>query len=69
MEARFEIIEDGSEFRWILVHTNGTRLAESYRTYGSRSKVKRAIDSVKRVTGDADVVDTTVALANTGLFF
>ncbi len=44
----FEVFEDeGSEWRWRLLHRNGDVLADSGEGYSSRSNVDRAIDNVR----------------------
>ncbi|WEL18390.1 MULTISPECIES: HVO_2922 family protein [unclassified Halorhabdus] len=58
-QARFELFLDrAEEWRWRLVASNGEIIADSAEGYTSKQGAKRGIESVKRVAGDAAVVDT-----------
>lgn len=59
-EPRFELfVDNAEEWRWRLVAANGEIIADSAEGYVSKQGAKRGIDSVKRVAGDATVVDTS----------
>lgn len=57
-QARFEVFRDrADEWRWRLVASNGEIIADSAEGYASKQGAQRGIESVKRVAGDAPVVD------------
>jgi len=54
--AAFEVFEDAAgEYRWRLVHRNGRILADSGEGYASRSNARRAVETVERTVGEAEV--------------
>jgi len=57
VRASFQIYKDnGGEFRWRLVATNGQSLAESSGSFATRAAAARAIDHVARQAAGARVV-------------
>ncbi|ERJ06190.1 hypothetical protein HLRTI_001819 [Halorhabdus tiamatea SARL4B] len=57
-QARFEVYRDrADEWRWRLVASNGEIIADSAEGYAAKQGAQRGIESVKRVAGDAPVVD------------
>lgn len=59
-EPRFELFVDAAdEWRWRLVAANGEIIADGAEGYVSKQGARRGIESVKRVAGDAPVVDTS----------
>ncbi len=56
-QASFKTAESNGEWRWRLVHQNGSVLGGSARGYASRDGVERAIDRVRGHVVGADVLD------------
>lgn len=54
--AAFEVFEDASgEYRWRLVHRNGTIIGVSSEGFDSRPNARRAVEAVERILEDAEV--------------
>ena len=63
MAAKFEVVQRGSGYRWVLT-SQGRTLATS-ESYGRRALAEKAITSFRMVAVNAPVVDTTLAPAKT----
>jgi len=55
----FELHEDGTDWRWRLVDTDGSTVAESMRTYPTRREARDALESLRQFGGDAPAEITT----------
>jgi uncharacterized protein YegP (UPF0339 family) len=57
-KGKFEIYKDKKgEFRWRLKAPNGQQIANSGEGYTTRANCKNGIESVKRNSQDADIVE------------
>jgi len=65
--AAFEVFRDAAgEFRWRLLHKNGSILADSGQGYASRQKAGQGIDSVQRNAGEGGNAEFEVYEDNAG---
>jgi uncharacterized protein YegP (UPF0339 family) len=55
---QFEVYADeGGQYRWRLVASNGQTVASSGESFASKSNAREAAENVKKNAGGADVVD------------
>jgi uncharacterized protein YegP (UPF0339 family) len=63
MAAKFEVVQSGGEYRWVLT-SQGRTLATS-ESYSRKALAEKAITSFRMVAVNAPVVDMTLAPAKT----